>query len=144
MKHLYSRLPNPWLCCGDFNEILRSGEKQGSRPKSLQLMQEFRTTLLCCGLVDLGFQGNQYTWNNGCPKDAFVRERLDRACASAEWRELFPHVKVSHLQASYSDHIPILINIIGLDQWGRRKKIPQRFEEKWASHAECENVIRQA
>lgn len=107
-------------------------------------MQEFRSTLLCCGLVDLGFQGNLYTWNNGRPGDAFVQERLDRACASAEWIELFPHVKVSHLQASYSNHIPILINIIGPDQRGRTKKIPCRFEEKWASHAECENVIRQA
>ncbi|KAL0006539.1 hypothetical protein SO802_008041 [Lithocarpus litseifolius] len=88
--------------------------------------------------------GNQYTWNNGCLGDAFVQERLDRACASAEWRELFPHAKVSHLQASYSDHIPILINITGPDQRVRRKNTPQRFEEKWASHAECENVIRQA
>ena len=73
-----------------------------------------------------------------------MQERLDRACASAEWQELFPYVKESHLQASYSDHIPILINITGLDQRGRRKKIPRCFEEKWASHAECKNFIRQA
>ena len=38
LKHLHSRLPDPWLCCGDFNEILHSGEKQGSRPKLLQPM----------------------------------------------------------------------------------------------------------
>ena len=71
LKHLHSRLPDPWLCCGDFNEILHSWEKQGSLPKPLQLMQEFRSTLLCCGLLDLGFQGNKYTWNNGRPAGTF-------------------------------------------------------------------------
>lgn len=106
-------------------------------------MQEIQSTLLCYGLIDLSIQGNQYTRNNGRPRDAFVQEQLDKACASVEWRELFPHIKVSHVQASYSNHIPILINTIGPDQRGRRKKIPRCFEEKWASHAECENVVHQ-
>ncbi|KAL0004758.1 hypothetical protein SO802_012319 [Lithocarpus litseifolius] len=95
-------------------------------------------------LVDLGFQGNKYTWNNGQPGATFMQERLDQACALVEWQEIFSHVKVSHLQASYSDHIPILINGTSLDQRGRRKKIPRQFKMKWPSNAECENVVRHA
>ena len=53
-------------------------------------MQQFRATLLQCRLVDLGFQGNIYTWNNGRDGDDFVQERLDRACATVEWRDMFP------------------------------------------------------
>ena len=34
-------------------------------------------------------------------------ERLDRVCANMEWRDMFPHDKVSHLQVSYSDHFNI-------------------------------------
>lgn len=65
--------------------------------------------LLHCGLIDLGFMGNRFTWNNGREGDAYVQQRLDRACATLEWRELFPQARVCHLKASYSDHIPILL-----------------------------------
>ena len=108
-------------------------------------MMEFRAALLHFGLVDLGFQGNIFTWNNGRPGDAFVQERLDRACANSEWRSLFSHAKVFHIQSSYSDHNPIFINIFVPNQICRKKKkIPRRFEEKWAYHEGCEAIIRAA
>ena len=56
---------------------------------------------------------NIFTWRNGRLGEAFVQERLDRACASIEWREKFPHATVWHLQASYSDHDPIFLTLQG-------------------------------
>ena len=49
-------------------------------------MEAFRSTLLHCGLIDLGYQSNIFTWRNGRPGDAFVQERLDRAYATLDWR----------------------------------------------------------
>ena len=95
-------------------------------------------------MVDLGFQGNIFTWNNGRPGDAFVQEWLDRACATSEWSELFPHAKVTHIQSSYLNHNPIFITLSQPNQIGRKKKIPTRFEEKWAYHPDCEGVIKGA
>ncbi|XP_050249321.1 uncharacterized protein LOC126696682 [Quercus robur] len=106
-------------------------------------MEAFRNALLHCGLIDLGYRGNIFTWQNGRPGDAFVQERLDRACATLDWRERFPHVVVNHLQVSYSDHDPIFIIINGSAGNTRRKKIPKRFEEKWAIHPECEAIIQE-
>ncbi|XP_075643078.1 uncharacterized protein LOC142614417 [Castanea sativa] len=106
-------------------------------------MEAFRNALLQCGLIALGYQGNMFTWRNGRPKDAFVQERLDRACATMEWRERFPHAAVNHLQVSYSDHELIFLIIHGRVGNTRRKKIPKRFEEKWATHPECEAIIRE-
>lgn len=97
----------PWVYIGDYNEILSSSEKQGHRPRHPRFMEEFRSALLHCGLVDVGYQGN--TWRNGRQGEAFVQERLNRACAIIEWRKLFPQAIVRHLQASYSDHDPILL-----------------------------------
>ena len=35
LKHLKSRSSTPWLCIGDYNEILASREKEGGNPKPL-------------------------------------------------------------------------------------------------------------
>ena len=55
----------------------------------------------------MGFHGNIFTWDNGRLGEDLVLERLDRVCANMEWRDMFPHDKVSHLQVSYSDHFNI-------------------------------------
>ena len=84
LKHLHSRSTAPWLCYGDFNEILTMEEKQGGLIRPLRPMQEFREVLLQYGLVDLGFQGNIFTWSNGREGEGFVQERLDRAYGTIE------------------------------------------------------------
>ena len=48
-------------------------EKQGRLPKPLRLIQEFKEAFLHCGLVDLDFQGNIFTWSNGRLGDNFVQ-----------------------------------------------------------------------
>ena len=77
----------------------------------------------------MGYQGNIFTWRNGRPGAVFVQERLDRACATIEWRELFPQATVRHLQASYLDHDTILLTLQRDTHTGRRKKFTRRFEE---------------
>ena len=57
---------------------------------------------------------------------------------------IFPNAKVAHLQASYSDHLPILIITTNPDQTGLRKKLPKWFEEKWVLHPDCEAVVHEA
>ena len=144
LRHLHSRASLSWVCVRDYNEILTSNEKQGGILKAGRLMEDFRCALLHCGLIDLGFSGNKFTWRNGRSGDAFVQERLDRACAIVEWKELFPHSKVTHLHVAYLDHVPILLSTQGTSQSTRQKKIPKRFEEKWASHPKCEHIIMEA
>lgn len=39
----------------------------------------------------------------------FVEERLDRACAIVEWREMFLATKITHLCVSYSNHDLIML-----------------------------------
>ena len=67
----------------------------------------------------------------------------DRACATLEWQELFPHSRVTHITASYIDHVPIVLNTQVEYNQTQNRRIPRQFEEKWASHHECEDIVQQ-
>lgn len=54
----------PWLCVGDFNEILFQHEKEGGNPRSQVCMDRFKGALELCELEDLGFTGDIFTWRN--------------------------------------------------------------------------------
>ncbi|KAK2649995.1 hypothetical protein Ddye_017484 [Dipteronia dyeriana] len=51
----------PWLCVGDFNEILQDGKKMGGVLRNRRLMEDFRETLNWCELSDIGFKGPTFT-----------------------------------------------------------------------------------
>ena len=55
----------PWVVFGDFNEILHVDEKLGWKERDSNQMEAFRESLNVCGLFDLGFIGQRYTWCNG-------------------------------------------------------------------------------
>ena len=47
-------------------------------------MDQFRTALENCSLIDLDFIGASFTWTNGKHDEGLVKERLDRAVANKE------------------------------------------------------------
>ena len=61
-----------------------------------------------------------------------------------KWNEIYLETRAFHLQTSYSDHISIVITTQNQTQQTRRRKVPRRFEEKWASNPQCETVIQEA
>ena len=71
----------PWLVAGDFNEILWSHEKLGLGPRQEGSMKAFRDVLDECGLKDLGYVDDKFTWK-GKRQGGMVFERLDRAVAN--------------------------------------------------------------
>ena len=52
----------PWLCIGDFNEILRGFEKKCGSSKSYAQMQLFRDAIDKRGFLNMGYKGNTFTW----------------------------------------------------------------------------------
>ncbi|KAL8519240.1 hypothetical protein ACS0TY_010253 [Phlomoides rotata] len=55
----------PWMCIGDFNEILWSMEKSGGNMRNIHQMEAFREMVNKLELQDLNFKGYKFTWSNG-------------------------------------------------------------------------------
>ena len=94
----------PWVVFGDFNEITHSDEKLGWLDRDALQMQNFRNCLSYCGLLDLGFVGQLFTWCNERFREQRTLVRLDRMLANEKWLEKFPKAQVQHVSMAASDH----------------------------------------
>ncbi|KAL0314933.1 UNVERIFIED_CONTAM: putative mitochondrial protein [Sesamum angustifolium] len=146
LRKLSSQSTREWVCMGDFNEVLYQHEKSGRSPRNWRLMSEFHNTLEECFLHDLGFAGEKFTWSNKREWPHTVQARLDRACASVNWSQRFPHARVVHLPALGSDHAPLILDTDSGRQMeyhpGSRRV--WRFEAMWLRKEDCENVVSDA
>ncbi|XP_060195103.1 uncharacterized protein LOC132624322 [Lycium barbarum] len=84
MRVLASTFNNPWMVCGDFNSILGPEEKLGE-------------CLIDCGLVDMGYNGNAFTWCNERKMEDIIWKRLDRMLANDDMGSMFSSISVQHL-----------------------------------------------
>ncbi|KAL0374207.1 UNVERIFIED_CONTAM: hypothetical protein Sradi_3336400 [Sesamum radiatum] len=145
LTRLKAQSIRPWLCMGDFNEILEDSEKEGGNTRPTWQMRDFRHALDLNGLFDLGFNGDPFTWSNRQEYPNTIRERLDRACANDSWIKLFPNAQVTHLSSVYSDHHPIFLQSeVQSDVQQRNTRRPFRFEATWAGNDECDQIVQQA
>ena len=147
LRILKNKYKKPWLCAGDFNEIMFGYEKEGGQPRSQGAMEKFRKALEECSLQDLGFIGDAFTWrNNHHIAAGYIKERLDRAVACGDWRRANPLTKVVNGDSRHSDHRPLIIDT------GERGKTPGRgsydfypkFEAKWLEEEYCLERVEKA
>jgi hypothetical protein len=104
LKVLGRLSPIPWLCIGEFNEVVSLSEKWGGGGRPNSQMKKFQSVLTECELSDLGFRGPKYTWSNYQKGQTLIKERLDRGVANSAWSELFPAAEVWVDFSWNSDH----------------------------------------
>ncbi|XP_028071512.1 uncharacterized protein LOC114273895 [Camellia sinensis] len=132
----------PWLLMRDFNEILTSTEKFGGQPIDTRRALLFKDCLDHCGLIDMGFSGPRFTWNNCRQSGCFISERLDISLCNESWAQLFPNNKILHLPKLHSDHCPILLHTHANPP--PRAARPFRFETIWLSDPSLSVVVSES
>ena len=133
----------PWIVFGDFNKILNSDEKLGWLDRDAKQMEWFKECLCNCGLIDMGFVGQRFTWCNGRIGEQRTLVRLDRMVANKEWLSLFPVAKVFHRSMAASDHclLSLSFRMRGLKRAVKRRFM---FEEMWTREEGYREVIETA
>uniref|UniRef100_A0A453HUU9 Endonuclease/exonuclease/phosphatase domain-containing protein n=1 Tax=Aegilops tauschii subsp. strangulata TaxID=200361 RepID=A0A453HUU9_AEGTS len=105
-------------------------------------MVAFRDALEVCGLVDLGFVGVPFTYDNKRSRASNVKVRLDRAVATNEWRNMFAFSSILHIPSPCSDHVAVLLK--GSADPGPSRKSSRRYELFWERDAALPEVIKEA
>ncbi|KAL5779248.1 hypothetical protein ACOSQ2_009985 [Xanthoceras sorbifolium] len=116
LRHLHGFLNLPWLCGGDFNEILCDSEKSA------------------------------FTWCNGRNGDEIIQEMLDRCVGSLQWFDLFDRSRVTHLDFWPSYHRPLIVEIVASGAFPARSdrscQIWFHFEECWTGEEACSLLLK--
>ncbi|XP_074313685.1 uncharacterized protein LOC141648875 [Silene latifolia] len=135
-----------WRCTGFYGwpavqdrylswELLRS---LGARRQ----MNSFREAVDVCELSDLGFEGYEFTFDNGQAGVDNRQCRLDRAFSTEGWRELFPYAKVVNMNREWSDHSPVKVVLDGRERLDGPRVRNFRFEQIWVGEEGCEDTIK--
>ncbi|KAL0396352.1 UNVERIFIED_CONTAM: hypothetical protein Scaly_0083600 [Sesamum calycinum] len=85
-QHVLDERTESQIQLDDFQEAKSKGTG-GGYPRH-HSMEEFQQTIFDCGLIDIGFEGSQFTWTN-----KRIWQRLDRVFFSREWLECFQDTK---------------------------------------------------
>lgn len=135
MARLRGESTLPWLCIGDFNEILRREEQIGPNERDEAQMAGFREAIDLCNLADIGYIGFDWTFEKKVQGGQYCRVRLDRALASPDWSSMFPYASLRHLQAAKLDHSPIVLcNELDSVNNGIAINKPFQYERMWETH----------
>jgi exonuclease III len=89
LKFIRSSSPYPWVCLGDFNEVLHRHEHEGVQERIHAQIAGFRDAVDVCGLHDLGYEGTRWTFEKKVTGGSYCRVRLDRALATPGWCDRF-------------------------------------------------------
>jgi hypothetical protein len=146
LRFFRKQLDLPWLCAGDFNEVLLPEEHFGASERESWQIAGFQELVVDCEFVDLGYSGLPYTWDNWQAGAHNVKTRLDRVFGDHRFLDAMGESAVKILPTVFSDHATVLIEVrvqMVTRGW-RRKKKTFRYEHMWQRHDGYEEFVNQA
>ncbi|KAH9717652.1 reverse transcriptase domain-containing protein [Citrus sinensis] len=143
-RRLASLSDLPWLCFGDFNEILDPREKNGGQDRNVNMMLSFREAVQVCNLIDVGCKGYPFTWSNRRFSPHLVEERLDRFFCSKDWANSFFDSPATNLLTVGFDHCPVLMEVkerVQCESYARKSFPRVHYEDMWSAYNMSKNSM---
>lgn len=145
VKRLATLSSLPWLCFGDFNEILVPFENLGGNDRDVRMMFDFRDTIRECELMDLGWKGQAFTWSNRRYGPHFIEERLDQFLYNRIWSNMFHETAAETLALLTSYHNSIIMNI---KEKGRGIRFYKKtssqihYKDMWSLYEKSKEIVK--
>lgn len=130
----------PWLVGGDFNNILHTEERIGSRVNSNET-SPFKNCFVHCVLKDLKYKGSKFTWNSNQEGGDRVFCKLDRILCNEEWVDMYPDAVTDFLPEGIFYHTPAIVALAGGFHKG---KTPFRYCNWWKGVEGYEELVTEA
>ncbi|KMT12684.1 hypothetical protein BVRB_4g087820 [Beta vulgaris subsp. vulgaris] len=108
--------------------------------QSLKGASQFLEWKLDNKLLDVPYQGVNYTWTNNRSNDEAIYERIDKAFCNTQWRDSFPDAEVWNLPILLSDHSPIVLQLRA-PSLGKKKR-PYRLDVWCLNYQEVRDLIK--
>lgn len=129
LRLLHSHSSLPWLCAGDFSEIIFNIQKKGGALKSAGQLQGFRDAIDYYAFQDMGFEGYPFTWSDGHEGENNIQLRIDHAFGTESFLLKFQYYKVVHGKRFFSDHWPLMVEMDYASLRSSQRRKIFRFEE---------------
>ncbi|CAN1152522.1 Transposon TX1 uncharacterized 149 kDa protein [Linum perenne] len=113
-------------------------ERKGGNPPNARAMADFNAFISDLRLINVEFNGPEFTWTNKKVKGEKISSRLDRFLISCEWLENWPESSVSHMKARGSDHLPIFLQQVPTSSPSKRLF---RFDNRWLELQEVRELV---
>lgn len=131
IRNMANVVDKPWIVIGDCNVVLHEKEKKGNFTFKQNEADTFNDLIQTAGLMDLGFIGYTFIWNNRRQDANFIEQRLDRALANDRWNIQFPNSTLRHPGPLTSDHLPISLSTHNTWNDGAT---PFKYFGEWMKH----------
>ncbi|OIT21155.1 putative ribonuclease h protein [Nicotiana attenuata] len=113
-------------------------EKKGGTPHVLSKSADFIRCMDDCGMTDLGYTWNPFTWCNGSRGRRRISTRLDRVLINEDWAKKFQINRVDHHAKSGSDHSLITFKFGNENQEAIKYF---RFLNFWTKHSDYNSLV---
>ena len=74
--------------------------KLGGLPYKMRKSIDFINVIEACGILDIGFSGQKFTWCNKRGINRRIWKRLDRAMVNDAWLDKMPQSTITHLSST--------------------------------------------
>ncbi|KAL2905781.1 DNA repair protein RecO [Bienertia sinuspersici] len=118
LVNMHSRIKGPWLLLGDINCVLNTEECIGSNVRISEMLPG-RKCFKACGLIDIPFGGNFFTWSNKQAGEDRVFSKIDRVMANKEWLDTYDKANALFLTEGVSDRCPAPVRMKNGRKHGR-------------------------
>ncbi|XP_027171528.1 uncharacterized protein LOC113771107 [Coffea eugenioides] len=130
-----------YMIIRDFNDILSNEEKWEGVVSEERRFRDFKDFMNQNSLIDIGFEGQPWTWSNHWDNEGEVRQRLGRCLCSFEWFQDFEKARCQHIDTFTSNHYMLLLDTAPGKE---RKKKRFYFDKRWFQRERVQQVVEKA